>query len=113
MKQMSITKFAKAIQSDTIHSILFNSIHQSSCILSDVSVDGEFGKISVMSNPNRILLSNPGDDANHRICFNRVKAIIDYRSNESEDVSDFGIICGCSSNNNENTVYKISIIKNM
>lgn len=113
MKQMSITKFAKAMQSDTIHSILFNSIRQSSCILSDVSIDGEFSKISVMSNPNRILLSNPGDAIYPRICFNRVKAIIDYCSNESENVSDFGIICGCSSNNTENTVYKISVIKNM
>lgn len=113
MKQMSITKFAKAMQSDTIHSIHFNSIRQSSCMLSDVSVDGEFSKISVMSNPNRILLSNPGGAMHHRICFNRVKAIIDYRSSESEDAADFGIICGCSSNNSENTVYKISVIKNM
>ena len=113
MRQISLTKFAKIIEEEKIQSILFNSIRQGSCILSDVSIDGEFQCITIMSNPDMILLSCPREPDRHCVCFSRVRSVIDYRSDYSQSPTEFGIVCGNRSGNQPDTVYRISVSKNM
>lgn len=113
MRQISLTRFRRVVQEENIQAIHFHSLRQTSCVLSDVVVDGEFEKISVMFNPNRILLSSPVGGGCNRLCFSRVKGIVDYDTGNETSVMEYGIVCGSSTEDTHDELYRISLVKNM
>lgn len=108
MRQISLTEFSKIIQEVGIQSIIFDSLNQSSCILSDVSICGEFNRAVIVYNPNRIFFSNAQSCS---ICFNRVRSIIDYEIEADSNSAEYGIICRGNADNHGNVIYRIHVVK--